>query len=278
MIDYAYYNGIITPYDACCIPLSDRSIFFGDSVYDVILGHNKKSYQMNEHLERLYLNARRIGLTSIPDAGEIVDAVNLLIEESNAVDFMLYIQISGNSRRREHIRHSNDSNLLLTITEAEIPDKLQLVDVVTHSDLRHGYCDIKTTDLLPAVISATRAENEGADVSIFIKDSYVSECSSANISFIKENTLVTHPLDNSILPGICERNLINTCRGIGIGHERRLFRIDELYSADIVFITSTTKLLRICRSIDGIELGARDYELGKTIFALMWKDLAEKTK
>ena len=46
MKDLAYYNGVYTPYDAACIPLSDRSIFFSDAVYDVIIGSGKKPYQI----------------------------------------------------------------------------------------------------------------------------------------------------------------------------------------------------------------------------------------
>lgn len=277
MIDYAYYNGIITPYDACSIPLSDRSIFFGDSVYDVILGRNKTPYQPEEHLERLYANAASIGLI-LPSDDEVREAIETLIRESGATDFMLYIQLSGYGYRRTHARRDNRSNLLITLTETHIPEKLCYVKAITESDSRHAYCNVKTTDLLPAVLSATGAEARGADVSIFVKDGYVTECSAANISLLKDRLLITHPLDSSILPGICERNLIDICHGLGIGHEVRPFGEDELFLADAVLVTSTTKLIRQCNEINGMELVMNYAELTNTIFSLMWKDLADKTR
>ena len=65
MKDLAYYNGVYTPYDAACVSLSDRSIFFSDAVYDVIVGNGKKTYQLDGHIDRLLSNAERIGLACL---------------------------------------------------------------------------------------------------------------------------------------------------------------------------------------------------------------------
>ena len=273
MKDYAFYNGIITPYDACTIPLSDRSIFFGDSVYDVVLGHKGVPYQLEDHLKRLLTNAERIGLGNIPCNTEIREAIDLVLKESAADDFVLYIQLSGYGKRREHQRGSEKANLLITVTESVIPDKLYFVDAVTEVDIRHGYCDVKTTNLLPAVLSTGTAIKEGGEVTIYVRDGVVSECSSANVSFIKNNVLVTHPLDSNILPGISEKNLVRVCKTLGIGHDVRYFSERELFSADAVFVTSTTKLLRLCRRIDGIALPTVGCSVANTLFSDLRREI-----
>ena len=278
MRDYAFYNGVFTPYDACVIPLSDRSIFFGDAVYDVILGRNGIPYQLDEHLDRLLKNARQIGLDDIPQRATVKEAISSVIELSEADCFMLYVQLSGNERRRKHLRDCGDVNLLITITAADIPERIETVSAITMQDNRYGYCNLKTTNLLPAVLSMSEASRAGADFAIFHKNGLVTECSAANVSIIKNGGLITHPLDTSILPGISERNLIRVCSELGIPHSRREFSVCELFEADAVLITSTTKLVKVCDRLDGVSLRCERDGLTQEIFRLMAEDFVKNTQ
>lgn len=278
MIDYAFYNGVFTPYDACCVPISDRSIFFGEAVYDVILGRGGKPYQQEEHLSRLLCNAEKIGLTDIPSRESLAECIEELLSVAEADDFVLYAQLSSNGKRRSHVRTDGDVNVLLTVTEAQIPEELLLTDAITLPDLRHGYCNVKTTALLPAVLSLTEAERCGAEIAIFEKDGYITECSHANVSIIIGNTLLTHPRDSSVLPGISEDNLIGICKDRGISHETRAFTVNEALNADLVLITSTTKLVRVCRSIGGKALRLGNIGLARGIFGDMRRDFLDKTQ
>lgn len=277
MIDYAFYNGVFTPYDACSVPISDRSIFFGEAVYDVMLGRRGVPYQLDEHLGRLLGNAEKIGLEDIPSREYLCEAIDELIAEAQADDFVLYAQLSGNGARRSHTRSEVGVNVLLTVTETQIPKELLLTDAITLPDLRHGYCNVKTTALLPAVMSLMAAEERDAEIAIFEKDGYITECSHANISIINGDTLLTHPRDQSVLPGISEDNLIRICKARGITHEARPFTVNEAMSADLVLITSTTKLLRVCRSINREALRVANIALARSIFDDMRRDLFDKT-
>ena len=277
MRDYAYYNGTFSPYDAATVPLSDRSIFFADAVYDVVLGHNGIPYQIDEHLSRLMKNADAIGLDSEEVKSEISEAIDLLIHDSEANDFILYIQLAAKQHRRCHSRNECGTNLLMTVTSADIPSKLTSASAITFPDFRHGYCNLKTTDLLPAVLSVMDAESLGCDTAIFHRDSIVTEASASNVSIVCNNTLITHPLDRNILPGISEVNLINAAKKMGIAHERREFNIKEMMTADAVLLTSTTKLVKVCTSVDGIDLPCKKYSLAEAFFNEMLADLLCKT-
>lgn len=277
MRDYAYYNGVFTPYDSAVIPLSDRSIFFADAVYDVILGRCGIPYQIDEHLERLMKNANAIGLGDNALKSEIIEAIDVLLEEAEADDFMLYIQLSARQKRRCHSRDELGSNILLTVTSAEIPVRLGFISAITLPDLRHAYCNVKTTNLLASVLSVMDAEALGCDTAIFRRGSMVTEASASNVSILKDNLLITHPLDRSILPGISELNLIRAAKKLEIGHERREFSVNEMMNADAVILSSTTKLIRMCQSIDGVELPSSGYEVVSSIFNEMLSDLPRRT-
>ena len=277
MRDFAYYNGVITPYDTATVPLSDRALFFGDAVYDVILGRNGIPYQADAHFDRLLTNALAIGLCPEITKGEITEAVEALLNAAEADDFMLYVQLSAGGRRRAHQRSDGGTNLLVTVTHADIPRRLAEADVITLPDLRYGYCNLKTTNLLPAVLSVCDAEALGCDSAIFHRGSLVTEASSANVSIIVGNALLTHPLDSEVLPGISELNMISAATALGLTHIRRKFTVSEMMKADAVMLTSTTKLVKLCRSVDGTALDCRVRGKVEAIFSAMLDDFLVKT-
>ena len=277
MRDYAYYNGVMTPYDACTIPLYDRAIFFAEAVYDVMIGRGGIAYQLDEHLERLTTNAEAIGLTNIPSKEEIEIGISDVLHEAGDGEFMLYVQLSGKGERRGHSRTESGANLLITVTEARIPSELTFTDAITLPDLRYGYCHLKTTNLLPAVFSIAEAERYGCDIAIFKRGDVITEASHANVSLLKDGVLSTHPLDSDILHGISERNLIEAAREIGIAHRREVFTYRDIFEADAVLLTSTTKLVRVCRSVDKRATECRALDEITEIFRLMMHDFMVKT-
>lgn len=273
MKDLAYYNGVYTPYDAACIPLSDRSIFFSDAVYDVIIGNGKKAYQFDEHINRLLSNAERIGLADLPTKSELYEITENLLSITDAEEFMLYIQLSSNNERRKHSRDGGGVNLLITATECTLPKELGNIKAITMPDMRHNFCNVKTTCLLPAVLSVEEAQRRGADIAIFHKLQTVTECSYANISLFKDEMLITHPLDESILPGITQDNLIIAAHKLGIPHTSNTFTVGELMEADAVMITSTTKLIKICTEIDSVPLCISHRDTVEELFNVLRQDL-----
>lgn len=277
MTEYAYYNGVFTPYNAAVIPLSDRSVFFGDAVYDVIVGRGKKPYQFEEHLERLYRNADKIGLENLPDKSVLEEVTNELLKLCSPDTFMLYIQLSADAEKRTHSREDNQVNVLLTVTECEVASELREISAITLPDMRHRYCDIKTTALLPAVLSVEEAKRQGADIAIFKRENIVTECSYANVSIIKSGEVITHPYDSDILPGITQINLELACKRLGIVHSSRVFSVDEMYGADAVMITSTTKLIKLCTKIDGVILEVKDRATVQRLFDELRVDFISKT-
>ena len=58
-----YFNGVIGNYDEMTVPFRDRSIYYGDAVYDAVLVLNKKPFTLGLHLDRLY---RSCELADIP--------------------------------------------------------------------------------------------------------------------------------------------------------------------------------------------------------------------
>ena len=63
MQNIGYFNGTIGNPEEMVIPLCDRSVFFGDAVYDAVMILDQKPFTLDLHLDRLYNSCR---MTEIP--------------------------------------------------------------------------------------------------------------------------------------------------------------------------------------------------------------------
>jgi len=257
----AYYNGKFSSYEDVRIPLSDRSIFFADSVYEVILGGNGKIYQFAEHMDRLKASASFLSFDLSEIDKTVKEISDYLIQETQYEYFYIYVQVSRNVNVRNHTYPSNAKyNLLVFVYPTLFPDISKPISLITKVDVRHRICHVKTTNLLPAVLASKDADLNGADECVFIYDGIVTECSHSNLFLIKNNELYTHPLTEKILPGITRQTLLEIAASKGIKCNEIPFTKDEMLKADEILITSTTKLVRIASKIDGIKVGGRSFD------------------
>ena len=80
----------------------------------------------------------------------------------------------------------------------------------------------------------------------------------ANVSILKNGTLITAPCDKYILPGVTRAHLLAAACENGIHTEERKYTTKELFDADEIIVTSSSKMARGVKSIDGKAVGGRD--------------------
>ena len=271
MKNIAYYNGIIRPIDEILIPLSDRSIFFGDAIYDAAVGRNGRVYKLNEHLDRLYGNLKKIGIVPYCNCEVLEETIKKMVGDFEGT-FFLYIQMSRATQSRVHSATGASTSLLITVKEMALPPITKRLKLITADDLRYFYCDIKTTNLLPAVLAATDTELAGCDEAVFHRERTVTECAHSNIFILKSGILKTHPKSNRILPGITREHTIKCAKNLGIPIEEVAFSVEEMLAADEIFVTSTSKFCRSVSFIDGIPVGGHSPELASALCRAVYSD------
>lgn len=275
MSSYAYYNGKFGKIEETVIPLSDRSIFFGDAIYDAAIGSYDRILWEDEHIDRFLKNADRIGIRHSLTKKHLSQLLREIAVRSMLECYFIYFQLSRDLPTRNHSPSGCGANLLITVNPIEIPADPQPLKLITAEDLRYDFCDIKTVNLLPAVLSISRAEEKGCDEAIFIRNGIVTECSKSNISIIKQGRIITHPKTNRILPGIAREHLILNAGKIGLEIEEREFTVEELFYSDEILVTSTTKLCRRVCEIDGIPVGSKSSEVAEQLCCLAYEEFTE---
>lgn len=272
MSSYAYYNGKFGKKKDISIPLSDRSIYFGDAIYDAAIGSYDRILWENEHIDRFLANAEKIGIKHSFSKEYLSSLLREVAIKSRLRSYFLYFQISRSLPDRRHSASGASAKLLITVDPIFIEPNPAPLKLITVSDKRFGYCNVKTTNLLPSVLASTKAEKNGCDEAVFVKGRYVTECAKSNISIIKQGRVITHPRNNKILPGIAREHLLLNCRNFCIPYEERPFSVNEMLSADEILVTSTTKLCRITDTINRKKVGGKNTDLARNLCEAMYSD------
>lgn len=85
----------------------------------------------------------------------------------------------------------------------------------------------------------------------------VAECTSANIFAVFGKEICTPPLESGCLPGVTRELLLNEIRVGGLHVSERKLTLDDLQSADEIFVTSTTRDILPVSEIEGLRIAGR---------------------
>ena len=279
MENLGYYNGRFDLIENMTVPMNDRACYFGDGIFEVAYCRNYKIYSLDEHMDRLYLSAKKLGLNIALDKEEFS---RLLYELSGKVDSheqLIYWQVSRGTELRSHAPQSElKANIWVTIRPKQLASTYLTMKLITVEDTRFFHCDMKTLNLIPTVLASIAAQNAGADEAVFHRGERVTECAHSNIAIIRDDGAVqTAPADCMILAGVARGHLIEKCRELGIPCEEKPFTVEEMMNAAEVIVTSSGTLCRPAEEVDGKKVGGRAPEILKKLQDALFGDFLEKT-
>ena len=260
MKNIAYYNGKTGPIEEMMVPMNDRACYFGDGVYDATMAVNHVPMHFDDHIDRIYNSARLIDIEIPMPKEEMKRILQGLIDQVEGDSLFVYWQVTRGVGMRNHPYSgaATGPSLWAWVRPNSMRDVYGAYRCITMEDTRFLHCNIKTINLLPAVIANQRAVEAGCDETIFHRGDRVTECSHSNVHIIKDGVLHTAPCDNLILPGIARKHILEICREQGIPVVEAPFTMDELMAADEVFFSSSSAVTCRVREIDGKAVGMRD--------------------
>ena len=278
MATKAYFNGQIGNYDEMTIPLADRSVFYGDAVYDAVLVLNKKPFALDLHVDRLY-NSCKLADIAFEMPREVLCAeIDRLLDASEGDQLMLYLQVTRGAAPRKHEYPAGVTpNLLMFAKPISVSPKDKRASLHSVEDLRFQYCNIKTVNLLPNVFASERATRAGATEALLHRGERVTEASHSSILMIKDGVVIMPPLDALVLPGITRRILHDVCDQNGVPVDVRIFTMDEIMNADEIILCSTTQNILYVFEIDGKPVGGKDRALAERLQDLFLSEVYRQT-
>lgn len=279
MKNLGYYNGVWDEIEKMSIPMSDRVCFFGDGVYDATYSRNYKIFSLDEHIDRFYNSAKFLEIELPYTKDELKEILNDMVQKMDTGENFVYFQATrGNNAIRNHVFPENaKANIWINIYHKEILDLKKKVQLITMEDTRFLHCNIKTLNLIPAVIASQRAKEAGCFETVFHRNGRVTECAHSNIHIIKNGELITAPTDNLILPGIARKHIISTCKKMNILVREESYFLEQLFDADEVLVSSAGALCLVADEIDGKKVGGKAPDLVEKLQTALLNDFLSQT-
>lgn len=261
-----YLNGHYMPIEQAKISVLDRGFIFGDGVYEVIPVYSRNAFRLESHLRRLQYSLDGIRLANPHSDAEWTAIINELIKRNATRDQYLYLHITRGVAKRDHAFPNPPvkptvfmmSNPLLTPPDALLHSG---VGAVSAADNRWLRCDIKAIALLPNVLLRQMAVDAGCAETILIRpesmtgDAFMTEGAASNIFVVKNGKLFAPPKDNLMLPGITYDVVLEIAAANQIPHEVRRIAAAEVFDADELLLTSSTKEVLAITTLDGKPVG-----------------------
>ena len=278
MRNLGYYNGEIGLIEDMKVPMTDRGVYFGDGIYDAAYTRNHIIYALDEHIARFYTNLNRLEIAEPMPAEQLSALLMDLVRRVDNGEQFVYWQATRGSALRDHTYPEGRSNLMIMLRPVSIKPVYRPIRLVTAEDKRYLYCNIKTLNLLPSVLTAEMAKRAGADETVLHRGDRVTECSHSNVSILKNGAFITPPPDEYILPGIGRAHLIAASKQLGIPVEERIFTLQELRDADEIIVSSAGSLCLAACELDGKPVGGKDPETLRRLQDFVVADWLAKTE
>lgn len=258
-MSFSLWNDQIVKNEEVLVDKEDRGYQFGDGVYEVVKVYNGELFTATEHIDRFYDSAEKIRITIPYTKDKLHQLLHQLVEENHIDTGHVYFQITRGAGPRNHIFPGDDVKPVLTGNTKENPRPLENfekgVKATFVEDIRWLRCDIKSLNLLGAVLAKQEAYEKGCYEAILHRDEIVTEGSSSNIYGIKEGVLYTHPANNLILNGITRQVIIKCAAEIGLTVSEQAMTKEQLLAMEEVIVSSTTSEVTPIIEVDGTVFG-----------------------
>lgn len=243
------------------ISVLDRGFIFGDGVYEVIPVYSRKAFRLGEHLQRLQNSLDGIKLANPHGQPAWTTLVNELIARNDPEDQYLYLHITRGVAKRDHAFPNPPVQPTVFMMSSPLPTPpasllASGVVAVSATDNRWLRCDIKAISLLPNVLLRQMAVDAGCTETVLLRDNaFLTEGAASNIFVVKNDTLLAPPKDNLMLPGITYDVILEIAVLNNIPHEVRKVAAIEVFAADELLLTSSTKEVLAITQLDGKPVG-----------------------
>jgi branched-chain amino acid aminotransferase len=229
----ASLDGAIMLASAATVPATDEGLLRGDGVFEVIRVYDGRPFAFEDHLRRLERSALNLRLPLDLEAVR-ADANRLLAHAGAGPDHeLLRIVVTRGGRR-----------LLLTESLPAMDDDIRLASI-TYSPTR-VLDGVKSLSYGANVLARRLARERGAEDALLVTPhGRVLEAPTSSVFWVQDDAILTPPLDEHILASITRRLVIEET-----GALERGCTLDELLSADEVFLASTVREVHPVAAID----------------------------
>jgi branched-chain amino acid aminotransferase len=248
------HNGRIRDAAEPALRAGQLGLLAGWGVFTTLRVREGAPFAWERHWARLSRDAKLLNVTLPPDPSAVEADLLRLIEANGRPDCTLrlvFVRNGGGMWEGPGSGSATDT-IALTADSKQWGESARLSIQPNARFAANEFAGTKVLSWAQNLTWAERAQREGFDETILLNErGTVAECTSANIFAVFGDTAYTPPLTDGCLAGITREILLED-RHVA----ERTLSVEDLYRADEVFITSTTRDLLPVREIAGRTLNS----------------------
>ncbi|WP_049901848.1 branched-chain amino acid transaminase [Halococcus agarilyticus] len=270
-VDTIWMDGEFVDWDDAQIHVLTHGLHYGSGVFEGVRCYDTERgpaiFRWNEHLDRFYDSAKPYDMDIEFSREELTDATHELIERQDLQScYIRPIAFYGYNT--------------LGVSPQDCPTRVTIacwpwgaylgeealengVDVMVSSWRKHASSQIptnaKTTGLyVNSMLAGEEARRNGyVEAIVLNKEGNVAEGPGENLFLVRDDTIYTPGLAESILDGITRQTVIELAEEAGYEvHEESAISRGELYTADELFFTGSAAEVTPIKTVDDVTIGA----------------------
>jgi branched-chain amino acid aminotransferase len=241
-----FHNDALQPIEKVRLSPGQAGLICGWGIFTTVRISRGEAFAYERHWRRLEKDA---GITRLPmpySAAKVRVHLHEVIRANQVTEgcariYLVYNTVGFWQSAEKH------AQVDLIIYTAGLPEHRDVARLAIRENGRHAaspLAGVKSISWLNNVWAVAEAVKEGFDEVVMLNErGEVSECTSANIFIVKNEKILTPPLNSGCLEGVTRGILMEIAPEVGLSVVEQALRPEDLYSADEVFITSTNRNL-----------------------------------
>ena len=260
-----WLDGHLVDKQHAMVPVYDHGLLYGDGVFEGIRVYNHRIMKLRSHLDRLEESAHAIRLTLHYTMREIEQAVRETVAANGMKDAYIRLVVTRGAGPLglNPFTCPKPSTIVIVDRIQLYPNEMYAVGmpvIVAKRPRIPIECldpSVKSLNYLNNILAKVEAIDAGVHEAIMLNlDGQVAECTGDNIFFVRGGRIVTPPVSAGILNGVTRLFVMNEIApACGIAVEERSMRLEDLFTADEVFLTGTAAEIIGVSAIDGEVIG-----------------------
>lgn len=244
MHQFAYHNDRLLPVTEVRLSPGQAGLLSGWGIFTTLRIYDGRPFAFERHWKRLSRDACLLQLPFEFSPQAVRGSLKQVIETNKVSDgcarvYFIYNKVGI---------WTSDEPLPVTdllIYTADRPLRAGPAQLTVEPNARHAasvLAGTKVTSWLQNVWTLERAHQLGFEEAVLLNErGEVAECTAANLFRARHGAVETPPLSSGCLAGITREVLLEIAPKCGIPISERTLPLEDLYGADEVFMSSTTR-------------------------------------
>jgi branched-chain amino acid aminotransferase len=265
----AWFNGEFMAEREVRIPFRDLSWIYGDGCFDMTRSFNHRLFKVKEHVERLYRSLKYLRIDPGFGPERMAALTEELFERNRHLlgaddDYWVGQRISRGVKNvpGDNVEH-HGPNLVLECLPLPLAQRAKLfkqgIRVIVPSHRRTPPESLtpraKTHNYLNMIVAGHEVESIDPEAWAVLLDTNgnLAEGMGSNIFTVRDGTVLT-PREKYVLPGVSRQTVIDLARQEGIPVAEADIDLYDSYTADEMFLTSTSLCICPVTNINGVDV------------------------